>query len=168
MRLPHGYDKLDAKLGAIIRTARKTKRMKQAALADECGIRRETLSKIERDHRPPRPQVLDALIQVLELDWSDVADLGEPPNARPFVDGYRGNQLINIGKDLQHRRLRQKKSLQRLATELGISAATLSRLERGQSPMSRVFRDRPGCDEVEFESRPVLVFHKQLAAYLKD
>lgn len=166
MRLPRGYCQLRKEIGKVISAERKRRRMKQEVLADRSGIHRETLSRIEQGHRPPRPQVLDALMQELDLEWHHVAIRGACPNARPFVDGSRGDQLVALGRELKNRRNSQEKTLLDLAAELDISASTLSRLERGQQPRSRILKDAPGYAAVEFDSRRVQVRHPRLAAYL--
>ncbi len=83
-----------------------------------------------------------------------------------FIDGYRGDQLILIGKRLQEMRLGRGFTLVEMAKYLRSSPATLSRLERGQLARSRLFRDAPNHAQTEFESRPVVIVHKGLRALL--
>ena len=166
MLLPQGYCALKPQLGAILRRARRAKRLKQAALAADVGVSRETLSRVETGKRAPRPQLLDRLIAILELDWEDLAIRGEFRNSRIFIDGYRGDQLILIGKKLQEMRLGRGFTLVEMAKYLRSSTATLSRLERGQLARSRLFRDDPNHAQTEFESRPVVIVHKRLRALL--
>ena len=167
MRLPCGYLLLKEQFGTEIRSARKSQRLKQAVLAQSVGISRETLSRIERRNRVPRPQILDAIMRELELDWPQLATTGINANPRPFVDGSRGDQLLALGKELQAKRLSQEKSLRELSDELGLSISTLSRLERGQLPKSRVFRDIDAYAGVAFESRRVEICHPELALFFE-
>ena len=124
MILPSGYVRLKDNLGLILRRTRIMMRCKQAVVADDAGISRGTLSKIEKG-RVPRPQVLDRLIFALELDWANVADTGTGTNFRPFLEGHRGETLVKIGRELQRRRKENGKSLDALSTFLGLSASTL-------------------------------------------
>lgn len=166
MLLPQGYCALKPQLGSILRDARLTKKLKQAALAADVGVSRETVSKIETGLRVPRPQLLDRLIAVLELDWEDLAIKGECNNSRIFIDGYRGDQLNMIGKKAQDIRLGKGFSLAEMAKYLGSSPATLSRLERGQLARSKLFQDDPSYAHTEFEGRPVILLHERLRALL--
>ena len=165
MILPSGYVRLKDNLGLILRRTRIMMRCKQAVVADDAGISRGTLSKIEKG-RVPRPQVLDRLMFVLELDWANVADTGTGTKFRPFLEGFRGGKLIEIGRDIQRRRKDEGKSLNALSALLGLSVSTLSRLERGELPRSRVFQDLAGFESKEFNERPFKIVHPKLAAFL--
>lgn len=166
MLLPQGYCALKPQLGAILRGARRARRLKQAALAADIGISRETLSRLETGKRLPRPQPLDRLMAILELEWEDVATRGHVVDARIFISGYRGDQLILIGKKLQKVRLEKGITLVEMAKYLDSSPATLSRLERGQLARSRFFKDNAAYARTEFESRPVVIVHDTLRALL--
>jgi transcriptional regulator with XRE-family HTH domain len=163
MLLPHGYSGLKSELGQVIRAARKCLRMKQEMLAVDVMISRETLSRIERG-RIPRPQVLERLMVALELDWSNVADEGHASSARPFVDGYRGDLFSQFGNALQACRKAESRSLRDLSKQLGLSASTLSRIERGHG--SRVYREWEGYEEIDLDERPFEITHSNLDAYL--
>jgi transcriptional regulator with XRE-family HTH domain len=165
MLLPYPYTSLDKNFGKILCRARRIQRMKQASVADDVGIRRETLSKIEQG-RTPRPQILDRLLGVLELDWCDVAVRGKGNKFRLRLDGYRNELLVEIGEEIQEKRKKEGKTLAALSNELELSASTLSRLERAQLSRSRVFRDSAGFEAEEFSDRPATIVHTRLADFL--
>ena len=166
MLLPQGYCALRPQLGLVVRAARRSERLKQAALAADVGTSRETLSRVESGERFPRPQLLDGLMAVLELDWEDVAVKGKSSSSRTFLDGYRGDQLNLIGKRVRDIRLSRGLNLNDMAKYLGTSAATLSRFERGQLIRSHFFRDHLTHAQADFESRPVEIVHGRLRALL--
>jgi len=166
MLLPQGFCALKPQLGGILRGARRARRLKQSVLAADIGISRETLSRLETGKRLPRPQPLDRLMTILELEWEDVATRGYVVDARIFISGYRGDQLILIGKKLQEIRLGKGYTLVEMAKYLNSSPATLSRLERGQLARSRFFQDNATYAEAELESRPVVIVHDALRALL--
>lgn len=166
MKLPFSYIRLNSNFGLILRRTRIMRRLKQAVVADDAGISRSTLSRIERG-RVPRRQVLDKLLAILDLDWPVVAKRANVANIRPILDGPRVENLFKIGSDLQLRRKKQGKTLATLSANLGLSASTLSRLERGELPRSRVFQDLAGYESEEFSDRPFMIKHEKLAAFLE-
>jgi transcriptional regulator with XRE-family HTH domain len=137
----------------------------QAQVAARVGITRQTLSDIERGTAWPGPATLDALLDVLELGWEHIAHAVEtdadarnfvndmpgggrlarvpaeevPRRHRNFLEGDTGNQIIALGKRIRTARERQGMTLAEVARRAGISAALLSRMERGQIWRSRVF-----------------------------
>lgn len=167
MLLPQGYQALKPGFGDLIRSARSSRGIKQAALADDGGISRETLSRIEGG-RAPRMRTLDRLLHELNLEISDVAVNGSASKALVFTEGRRGDVLAKIGTDLERRRRADnRRSLRALAAKVGISPPTLSRIERGQSPRSRVFGERAGQDGQDFHDRAVEVANDKLKRYLE-
>lgn len=138
----------------------------QAQIARRAGITRQTLSEIERGAAWPGPVTLDALLDILDLGWDHVAHpiasgadphtvvndipggerLAELPAAsaparyRLFLEGEGGNQIIAFGKTIRDARQGRGMTLVEAAAAAGISAALLSRLERGQLATSSVFR----------------------------
>lgn len=169
VRLPSGYSCLREDLGARFCAARKERRLKQSALATDVGICRETLSRIESGRQVPRPRVLHALMGVLELDWDAIAEQG-PSQCSPliFLEGRRGDFLIELGQRLQQRRQVAGLSLRALTTLLGISAAQLSRLERGQAPVTRLYRDHPADRGLPRKDRRVLIEHRELRNFMME
>lgn len=186
--LPKGSGRLRADLGDFLKQRRQGKLDSepfgtQAEIARQVGIRRQTLSEIERGAAWPGPATLDALLDILDLGWEHVAHpiesgadpryrvddmpgggrLADMPTAsaparhRAFLEGVEGNQIIAFGEQLKAARKRHKLTLVAVADRAGISTALLSRLERGQIKASHVFR---------FEARgPALVV---LNPYLAD
>lgn len=118
--------------------------------------------------RTPRFQTLDRLLEILDLDWSDVAECGRCENFRPFAEGSRGDFLVKTGRELQSRRKARGMSLTQLSALLGLSASTLSRLELGELPRSRVFKDIADFKLVPFDERPFDLVHPGLAAFLSN
>ena len=138
----------------------------QSQIARRVGIARQTLSEIERGAAWPGPTTLDALLDILDLGWEHVAHpiasgadprtfvndmpgggrLAEmpvglaPARHRTFLEGPRGNQIIAFGEAIREARAGRGLTLVEAATAAGISAALLSRLERGQLATSGVFQ----------------------------
>lgn len=91
MRLPPGYAKLKDNLGQIIRAHRLASTGTDAPLppkvfAHRVGISRITLSRIEHDRAWPRFETLGAIMDILMIDWPDVAVPGvtrSPPRRIP-------------------------------------------------------------------------------------
>lgn len=169
MRLPSGYSSLRCKkLGGILRAERKKRRIKQAVLASDVGIRREALSRIENGRQTPRPRVLDALMGELNIEWDQVACRGPARRpARIFEEGTRGDALIALGNEIHRRRRKEGLSLSTLGDRLHLSAAQLSRVERGQVLRSRLFRDRPSDRAFDREERRIEVIDSALKAFLE-
>ncbi len=138
MLIPGGYSRLRPDLGDRLKSARRERRLKQEALADLVGVVRETISKIENG-REPRPHVLDALMTALDLEWLDVAEAGFNPSPRPFIDGARGDWVCMLGRRLREQRREENASLRNAAKRSGLSAAQLSRVERGLVRRSKIF-----------------------------
>ena len=137
----------------------------QTQVAARVGITRQTLSDIERGAAWPGPATLDVLLDVLELGWEHIAHAVEtdadprnfvndmpgggrlarapaeeaPRRHRNFLEGDTGNKIIALGERIRTARERQRMTLMEAAREAGISAALLSRIERGHIWRSRVF-----------------------------
>ncbi len=138
----------------------------RSQIARRVGIARQTLSEIERGAAWPGPTTLDALLDILDLGWEHVAHpiasgadprtfvndmpgggrLAEmpvglaPARHRTFLEGPSGNQIIAFGEAIREARAGRGLTLVEAATAAGISAALLSRLERGQLATSGVFQ----------------------------
>lgn len=152
----------------------------QAQVAARVGITRQTLSDIERGAAWPGPATLDALLDVLELGWEHIAHAVEadadpryfvddmpgggrldraptketPRRHRNFLEGDTGNQIIALGRRIRAARKRQGITLVEAAQGAEISAALLSRMERGQIWRSRVFAFVPAA---QFSDPPELI-----------
>lgn len=163
----------------------------QAQVAARAGITRGALSDIERGAAWPGPATLDALLDILELGWEHVAHAVEtdadprnfvndmpgggrlasvpaeeaPRRHRTFLEGVKGNQIIALGERIRFARRQKEMTLVGAAQAAGISAALLSRLERGQLRRSNVFKFIPGTD---LRDPPVLVICNPWTARLCD
>jgi hypothetical protein len=84
-------------------------------------------------------------LQYLVDDMPDGGRLAEMPIAsaparhRTCLEGAKGDQIIALGKAIKAARKGRGMTIIRAAAAAGISAALLSRLERGQLATSRVF-----------------------------
>lgn len=166
MLLPFPFVSLKKNFGVIMRRARRKKALKQAVVSYDAGISRGALSMIEGG-RIPRFRTLDRLLDTLDLEWHDVAERGQGRNFRPFSEGFRGDLLVDTGHELHRRRKAQGLSLSKLAKVFGLSASTLSRLEKGELPRSRVFKDIDEFQHAPLDQRPFDIVHLGLAAYLE-
>ena len=158
-----------SKLGEVVQAERKERRIKQEFLAGDVGIRREALSRIEKGKQKPRPRVLEALMRELELNWDHVAEKGA--TLRPalvFEEGARGRELERLGDDIYQRRRAKRLSLRKLGKSLRISAAQLSRIERGQVLHSRIFSDHPDDLAFDREDRRIQITDCRVSAFIRD
>lgn len=145
MRLPTGFISVRADLGAVLRHARRSEAgrefgHKQDVLAGAVGISRITLSRIERGHAVPRMDTLNRLMDALDLETADVLEKGQ--GAQPALraaDTLRADKEANLGAAIRDARHGRGLSIERVAEAAGVSAAQLSRIERGQSRHSRWF-----------------------------
>ncbi len=163
----------------------------QAQVAARAGITRGTLSDIERGVAWPGPATLDALLDILELGWEHVAHAVEtdadprnfvndmpgggrlasmpaheaPRGHRTFLEGVKGNQIIALGERIRFARQQKGMTIVEAAQGAGISAALLSRLERGQLRRSSVFAFVLAADT---GNPPVLVIRNPVLARLCD
>ncbi len=146
MRLPSPYVGLLPNLGEVLRRERKKLRIKQEVLAADLGIHRQALIRIEQGKQIPRLRTLYALLALLKIEFDCIALEGDgraSKNHLIFHEGHRGQQLERLGDAIFRRRKAEKLKLRQLAKRLRVSAAQLSRIERGQVANSRLFRDHP-------------------------
>jgi hypothetical protein len=106
------------------------------------------------------------LLAELDIEWEEIAERGSPL-CPPliFQEGTRGDKLVEIGREIRSRR--GGASLRTLGKRLGLSAAQLSRLERGQISHSRIFRDHPDDMIFDREHRRIEIVDSKLKAFLK-
>lgn len=143
-RLFPGVVALYGDLGERLRKARKGPKgsavgHKQEALAQAAGISRSTLSRIEKGQVIPRMDTLDRIMAALDIT---IAVVGEPG---PLGDGQllspnsaRTTKDADLGARLREERRLLRLSIAQVAAAAGISAAQLSRIERGQARRSRL------------------------------
>lgn len=169
MRFSPEHAALRSELGEVVRDARKRMRIKQQALADDVGIRREALSRIEGGKHMPRSRVLDKLIRQLGIEWAPVLDkLYAMTPARVSEDGTRGQALKRLGNDIYRCRQAKQLRLRTLAKRLRISAAQLSRIERGQVLHSRIFRDHPDDLGHSRADRRIQIVDCRVSAFIRE
>lgn len=163
----------------------------QAQVAARVGITRGALSDIERGVTWPGPATLDALLDILDLGWEHVAHAVEtdvdpryfvndmpgggqlarlpaeeaPRRHRTFLEGEKGSQIVALGERIRFARQQKGMTIVNAAQAAGISAALLSRLERGQLRRSGVFRFLPAA---ESGGRPELIICNPWIARLCD
>ncbi|QYE35598.1 helix-turn-helix domain-containing protein [Polymorphobacter sp. PAMC 29334] len=143
-RLPSGYAQLRPDLGAFLRRERKEHELKQQSVADDIGLSRENLSRIECGHSWPGYDTLLGLMMIFSLDWPQIAVEGNTDRVpRPFQDSRRALSRLRLGSCLREGRQSEGLSLKGLAERCGMSAAQLSRIERGEASRSRAFEDDP-------------------------
>lgn len=144
IRLPVGFSMLRDDLGDILRRQRtEGGHGSTATVAAAIGISRESLSRIENGRSQGRPQTLDALLSLYDLDWKAIATSGEPQRApRYFDDSWEGDARAQRGAALRRGRLSERLSLAEVGRRCGISASQLSRIERGEAPRSTVYEQR--------------------------
>lgn len=141
---PLRYAAFRSDLGSVLRAQRKADQIKQQTLADAIGIQRSSLSAIENGRAWPLPDTLEGLMRELDLDWSMVLKKGatKPPDQE--VGGTDdADRRLDLGRALRSGRLQEGSSLRQVAERCGLSAAQLSRLERGQATRSRVYAKHP-------------------------
>jgi len=168
-RLFPGLVALHSDLGDRLRQARNGPKgegigHKQEMLAHAAGISRSTLPRIENGHVVPRMDTLERLMAALDVA-NDV--VGEP--GLTGAGQLMSPRSIKDAKDADlGARLREQRRLLRLSiaevavAAAGVSAAQLSRVERGPSRRSRLIAwctgdpDLRGDDRARIFVNPVL------------
>jgi transcriptional regulator with XRE-family HTH domain len=169
MRLPSGHSDLQAKLGGVIQAAREEKGISRKVLAHDVGIRREALSRIENGKQMPRSRLLEALVLKLGIEWEPVViEIQAVRPAREFEEGTRERALEHLANDIYQRRKAERLSLRALSKRLRISAAQLSRIERGQMLHSRIFRDHPDDLVNAREERRIQITDCRVRAFIRN
>ncbi|MBA4762980.1 MAG: helix-turn-helix transcriptional regulator [Sphingomonas sp.] len=146
-RLPSGLTGLRADFGARLRRHRRDEGLTQADLAGLTGLGRGTVSRIESGRVQPRPDTIDQILGVLQLDMGRVAvttrRMGSGRSARYFDGSSRGDARYEIGRAIRAGRKFEGRSLRDVAKDAGLSAAQLSRIERGEGDRSSAYADYP-------------------------
>lgn len=144
--------------GAALRAAREGGGATRREVAGAVGIRPRTLARIERGHQKPSWPTLEKLcdhlgvsVAVLAKRWlEDSNDLPTNPIASPGI----GLRALRRSRGM---------TLVELSALSGVSAATLSRFERGLTA-SRLLAIRVGGPEVDRDDRDVVLDSEPLAA----
>ncbi|WP_169803507.1 helix-turn-helix domain-containing protein [Sphingomonas adhaesiva] len=150
-RLPFQRRNLPEGVGATLRAAREGLGRTRRAVASAVGIAPRTLARIERGAQKPSWSTLDRLcdhlgvsVAALATRWlRDSLDLPTNPEASP-------------GIGLRALRRQRGMTLVELAGLSGISAATISRFERGLTA-SRRLASRVGGPDVDPDERDVVL-----------
>lgn len=169
MRLPAGFCRLRADLGAVIRSYRRGEAGKgepiaPKVLAAQIRISRVVLSRIENDKAWPRPETLGRIMAAFELDWPQVAEAGPNPGPSPRTPNTdQDGQQADLCDTLRWGRRQLGWTLAELARRSGVSASQLSRIERGQAARSAAFTWHPEDDGIVREDRRIVFAHSLLA-----
>lgn len=156
-RLPFQRRLLPDGLGRTLRAAREAEGRSRRELATRVGIGPRTLARIERGAQKPLWPTLERLCEELGLSTFAVArtwaaqamDLPESPSSAPGL----GVRALRRERGL---------TLVEVAGRAGVSAATLSRFERGITA-SRLLAHRTGGPEVAADDRGVALDARRLA-----
>ena len=105
-------------IGARVREARRSKGWAQAVLAERAGLSRETICRLEQG-RDAYVATVQQIAKALDLNPRDLLPPSTPRRILPTA----------IGSALRQRRTSQGLTLIECATEAGLSASALSRLE---------------------------------------
>lgn len=157
-RLPFQRRLLPEGCSQALRAAREAAGATRREVAAAVGIEPRTLARIERGHQKPLWPTLDRLcdhlgvsVAVLARRWlRDSLDLPQSPVSAP-------------GIGLRALRKAQGMTLVELAAASGVSAATLSRFERGITA-SRRLAVRVGGPGLDDDDRDVVLENGELAA----
>lgn len=89
------------KLGAVIRTARKTVGLSQLGLGEEVGVPNSTILRLERGEiLNPRPDLLADIANVLQVDLADLFALAgySAPRQLPNLQPYLRTKYRDLGE----------------------------------------------------------------------
>ncbi len=159
-RLPFQRRTLPDGLGPALRAAREGLGRSRREVAHAVGIRPRTLARIERGDQKPLWPTLERLcdhlgisVATLARRWlRDSLDVPTDPESAP-------------GVGLRTLRRQRGLTLVELSRLSGVSAATLSRFERGLTASRKLAR-RVGGPEVDRDERDVVVDHDGVARAL--
>ena len=156
--LPFQRRDLPHNLGQTLRDARSSDERTRMDVATAVGIHPKTLARIERGAQKPSWPTLGRICDELGLSVFTVA----PRWARQSMD-IPTKPAVAPGLGLRALRRERGMTLVRLAGLLGVSAATLSRFERGLTA-SRLLAERVGGPDVAFDDRDVVLDGGRLAS----
>lgn len=156
-RLPFQRRLLPEGVGQALRAAREGRGESRREVAAAVGIRPRTLARIERGGQTPLWPTLERLCEHLGVGVADVArrwmqdSLDQPSN--PLAAPGIGLRALRRARGL---------TLVELAGRSGVSAATLSRFERGLTVSRRLAR-RVGGVGIDPEDRDVVLDNARVA-----
>lgn len=124
--------------GVRLSSERRALKWSQARLAKLAGVRRETISRLERGATKPVADTVFRLEKALDLEAGTLV---------PAWPEWAPLESSSYGAASRRRRLQRGLSLEAVAKKTGISQATVSRFEREvQAPPSLVRIGRTGLD----------------------
>ena len=155
--LPFQRRTMPAGYGGAFRQAREARGLSRREVAAAVAIAPRTLARVERGQQVPLWATLEKLcghlgvsvVAVARRWFSDSLDVPTDPRSSPGV-GLRA---------LRHSR---RMTLEDLALRSGVSAATISRFERGLT-VSRRLASRSGGSEVDRDDRGVVLDSRRVA-----
>lgn len=143
-------------LGKFLGEKRRSRNIKQETLAAAIGIARPSLSAIESDKAWPRPDTFEGLARELDLAWKEIFAV-DPDFRRGSSsdEDPRADQRLDLVRRLRKGRQQRKLTLADVAKQCGLSAAQLSRIERGEASRSSAFEDHPDHANLSAEFRRI-------------
>jgi transcriptional regulator with XRE-family HTH domain len=110
---------------------------------DAIGITRTAYARFENGKSWPRPDTFEALQDYFEVFGEQLAVARQPGEratgrAEPNFDTLRADAIHDMGRYLRKCRKTKKYTLRQVAAWSGVSAAQLSRIERGECADSRI------------------------------
>lgn len=140
-RFPSGYSGYNLKLPELLKDKRVENKMTQQKLADKIGIARASLIAIEKGYVWPSPDTMEKLAHQLDLGLDIIYARGNSGRTLRFkAHGRAAERRLDLGAALRDGRRLEELTLWDLAKRCDISAAQLSRLERGELTRSRFYK----------------------------
>lgn len=159
-RLPFQRGDLPDGVGRVLREARVGRNASRREVAGAVGIAARTLARIERGDQKPLWRTIDRLCDHLGVSVVAVA-------GRWLKDSFDVPSNPQVAPGLGLRALRRERgvTLVELARRSGVSAATLSRFERGLTA-SRLLAKRVGGSDLAFDDRDLVLHSEWLSVAL--
>jgi transcriptional regulator with XRE-family HTH domain len=156
--LPFQHRELPSDAGIRLRSARIARGLSRQTLAQAVAIHPKTLARIERGAQKPLWATLERICDELGLSVFGIAKRWAQDS---FDLPQEGEGAPGLG--LRALRVARGMTLLQLADSSGVSAATLSRFERGLTA-SRLLAGRVGGPGVRHEDRDVVLDNDAVAA----
>ncbi|WP_278985678.1 helix-turn-helix transcriptional regulator [Sphingobium yanoikuyae] len=142
-RLPAGLSHFDSRFAKALKALRADRKETQQVVADAIGITRTAYARFENGKSWPRPDTFEALQDYFEVFGEQLAVARQPGEratgrVKPNFDTVRAGAILDMGRYLRECRKVKKYTLRQVAAWSGISAAQLSRIERGECVNSRI------------------------------
>jgi|EndMetStandDraft_5_1072996.scaffolds.fasta_scaffold00090_2 transcriptional regulator with XRE-family HTH domain len=142
-RLPSGLSHFDGRFAKALKALRADRKETQQVVADAIGITRTAYARFENGKSWPRPDTFEALQDYFGVFGEQLAVARQPGEratgrVKPNFDTVRADAIHDMGRYLRGCRKKKKYTLRQVAAWSGISAAQLSRIERGECANSRI------------------------------